>query len=369
MLYDMYAHTIASINILSPQLEAKCRTKDPELQLEGLHGLWEFMVNKDYHPDLTLDQIKIVVQSIIHDDVHCAIVAAAAVWSLVAVQDSRRKATDLRAVEILLQGARRSRMWEIHEELRHQYQTCIFGALSVMFVDQVCRERYCEVEPDFETLFSFCDVHDGAIEHFEADRRSFVSRILCMIAHRDATIRRSIVLNDCVQRILDLTHTDGPGSNHVNLCMMTIIAILVLDEDAMELLRIRKQAPIVFEACVKQLGICIEMLDPDSGKSESTFLFLSIIWLYCNLAATFFVNNSYITHRSTAFPSPITSQLRSAWIRSWWWPWPNAARRACGVPATSAACPRAAAFATTSSSICPRSATGAWISCTWASAR
>lgn len=154
------------------------------------------------------------------------------------------------------------------EEARSEYQQAVFGALSVMFVDKYCRDAYRDVEPSFDTIFSFCELHEAAPEALEGERRSIAARVLCMVCYRDSDVRKSLVNQGALARILELANTKGPGATHVNLCMMTIVAILVLDEAAMELIRIRKEAPMMFEGCVAQLQLAIDTLDPEVEVGE-----------------------------------------------------------------------------------------------------
>ena len=83
-------------------LESKIRTQDPAIQFEGLHGLWELVVNKDFHADLTDSQFRLLVENTVHDDIHCATVASMAIWTVVATQETRRKVTDLGACGYLI---------------------------------------------------------------------------------------------------------------------------------------------------------------------------------------------------------------------------------------------------------------------------
>lgn len=60
-----------------------------ELQLEGLHGLWEMVVNKEHHTDITDTQLQGLLDAVLHNDIQCAAVATAAIWTMAAAAKAR----------------------------------------------------------------------------------------------------------------------------------------------------------------------------------------------------------------------------------------------------------------------------------------
>lgn len=44
--------------------------------------------------------------------------------------------------------------------------------------------------------------------------------------------------------------TQGPGSGMIQFCAASLLATLVLDDDVMDLIREREEAPLMFQACI-----------------------------------------------------------------------------------------------------------------------
>ncbi|CAG9462609.1 unnamed protein product [Pedinophyceae sp. YPF-701] len=88
-------------------MEAKILSSSEELQLEGLHGMWELLVNKDHHADITEGQLKLVLEAVTHQNPQCAAVATAAVWTMTPVLDSRHQLLAMDAVGILTKALKR----------------------------------------------------------------------------------------------------------------------------------------------------------------------------------------------------------------------------------------------------------------------
>lgn len=73
---------------------------------------------------------------------------------------------------------------------------------------------------------------------------------------------------------LSLTRTlccplpQGPGAGQVRFCIAALLATLILDEPAMELIRERKEAPVLFEASLQMLTESMERIRSDLAARE-----------------------------------------------------------------------------------------------------
>ena len=92
---------------INRMLEAKLMSPEPELQLEGLHGLWEMTINRENQEDLTESQLSTLLEAVLHEDIMCAAVATAAIWNLVATYHARETLLEKGLCDILVQAANR----------------------------------------------------------------------------------------------------------------------------------------------------------------------------------------------------------------------------------------------------------------------
>jgi hypothetical protein len=77
--------------------------------------------------------------------------------------------------------------------------------------------------------------------------------------------------------VLNLLLPQGPGHEMVQFCMASMLATLVLDDEAMETIRERDESAILFEACLSLLSATLERLrlmlrvmheEEDGGESR-----------------------------------------------------------------------------------------------------
>lgn len=64
--------------------------------------------------------------------------------------------------------------------------------------------------------------------------------------------------------LMDMPATQ-PGAAHVKLCMITVLAIMVLDDPCMEYIRTSRKAHPVFSACLRVLQEVLDMLTPGTA--------------------------------------------------------------------------------------------------------
>jgi hypothetical protein len=69
-------------------------------------------------------------------------------------------------------------------------------------------------------------------------------------------------------RILCCPPSQGPGASQVRFCVAALLATLILDEPAMELIRERKEAPVLFEASLQMLTETMERIRSDLAARE-----------------------------------------------------------------------------------------------------
>jgi hypothetical protein len=134
-----------------------------------------------------------------------------------------------------------------------------------MVVDRGSRRHYVTLEPALKTLFDFCE-SDVVIEKaWLPERRSLAARVICMLVHRDPVVRSGLIqVPGVLETILRLVEMDNrePGATHVKLCIITALAILIMDDAVMEYIREKGMARRLLEACLTALENTVEILIP-----------------------------------------------------------------------------------------------------------
>lgn len=67
-------------------------------------------------------------------------------------------------------------------------------------------------------------------------------------------------------------YMQGPGETMTQFCMASLLATLVLDDDAMALIKERNEAPIMFEACLVLLSSVMAQLKREVAKFIRKFM-------------------------------------------------------------------------------------------------
>ncbi|MEW5306191.1 MAG: hypothetical protein WDW36_008675 [Sanguina aurantia] len=256
---------------LSEYLQAKVEADDGVLSAEGAHGFWELSIHPEHHADIRVDRLAALTLKLSSPNLHVATTAAAALWGLSTTAPSRKNLVDLDVVNLLLVAIKRSMRMAvtvpgpdargdvaeptlITQHMRDQFQAFLIGALAVQMVDRTCRRPYLALEPDFATLFSLCANLDGYGDAAAANRRETSAKMLASVVQRDPAGRRCLVSSGSLKSVLALLNPVGPGSGMVQFCAASLLATLVLDDDAMDLVRGRAEAPLMFQACILLLG-------------------------------------------------------------------------------------------------------------------
>jgi hypothetical protein len=174
-------------------------------------------------------------------------------------------------------------------------QACVLGALSVLIVDRACRQPLIAAEPSCGTLFELSSDLEGYEDRsWAATRREAAAKAVTSLMQRDHDARSQLIMMGginqilaqleakvrCLHEALLNTHhvvlfhglfpaapcgvwlmfflhrlTQGPGHSKVQFCMAALLATLVLDEQAMEILQQRGEGHLVFEAALKLVGL------------------------------------------------------------------------------------------------------------------
>eukprot|EP00198_Chlamydomonas_reinhardtii_P003541 XP_001692877.1 flagellar associated protein [Chlamydomonas reinhardtii] len=203
--------------LLTAYLHAKVEAEEPVLATEGAQGFWELAINKDHHADFRLDRLAALLNRLSSPSLEVATTTAAAIWGLATTGLSRKNLADLDIVSLLLSNIKRSFKMPAQ---RNKYQSFLLGALSVLLIDRNCRRAYLQQEPEFGTLFVLARNLDG------------------------------LIASGALRNVISLLNPKGPGENMIQFCAASLLATLVLDDDAMELIRDRGEAPLMFEACI-----------------------------------------------------------------------------------------------------------------------
>lgn len=180
-------------------------------------------------------------------------------------------------------------------------QACVLGALSVLIVDHTCRQPLIDAEPSCATLFDLASNLEGYEDRaWAALRREAAAKAITSLIQRDHEARIQLMMMGGINQVLTLleakvgvlpalsaqsshpavhqcehgrtccsccTHglrmrvcvcacavpivLQGPGQSKVQNCMAALLATLVLDEQAMEVLQKRGEGHLVFEVALK----------------------------------------------------------------------------------------------------------------------
>jgi hypothetical protein len=94
--------------MLAQFLAAKLDSTLDSMQLEGCHGFWEMSINRSNHPDIPLDRLAALLETVSSPNIYVAKMAAAAVWGFATSAPSRRAIAELNGLSILLTNLKRS---------------------------------------------------------------------------------------------------------------------------------------------------------------------------------------------------------------------------------------------------------------------
>eukprot|EP00873_Tetraselmis_striata_P034657 jgi/Tetstr1/454921/TSEL_041784.t1 len=273
-------------------LQAKVEHKNTDMQLEGVHGIWELAVNPDNHNDIVRIRILCLVDCLKGSDWTVVQTTCNAIWALSTSSSHRqtfgeagvvehllRILKDLMKLEVVREGTAapeeaedgdtpKAKPKTISEETRDSLQETVIGTLAMLLVDKHCREPLIAAEPNFKTLLAMCTVLDSYKDEVTAARRVECARILTSLIQRDADVRRSLVKSGQLKTVLALMRdSGGPGFLKLCFCMAAALATLVLDEEVMAMVRQRGEAPLMFSACMQLLLQTLEVLE-DGGTEE-----------------------------------------------------------------------------------------------------
>ncbi|GMH33927.1 hypothetical protein BSKO_01761 [Bryopsis sp. KO-2023] len=265
--------------MLTRYLNAKLVSNEPELQKEGAHALWELAVNKDHHADLPKERVCALLESVDSTDLEVARLSAAAIWALSTSSIQRQTFTELNVVQTLIGVAQKTLKMSVvpnetpdpkepTESQRDDLQAFVLGSLSVLLVDRVCRAPLIALEPDLNTIVTMCQDLEGYNEKWGLERRVVACKMLTGIIQRDHEVRMKIIDNGRIKIILELLNGKGCGSKMIQFCMASILATLVLDDDAMELINTRKECTLMMEWCLVLLARTIESLRPNDKQLD-----------------------------------------------------------------------------------------------------
>ncbi|GIL66635.1 hypothetical protein Vafri_20126 [Volvox africanus] len=271
--------------LLTAYMHAKVEAEDPVLAAEGAHGFWELSINKQHHVDFRIDRLAALLNRLSAPNLEVATTTAAAVWGLATTSLSRKALADLDIVSLLLSNLKRSLKMpvipdeatvaaatastsgsavddvpagggrntsnnSVPEAQRNRFQSFLLGALSVLLIDRNCRKAYVQQEPEFGTLFMLAKNLEGYAPDAAAARRETAAKLLTTMVQRDADARRSLIASGALRSVISLLNPKGPGESMIQFCAASLLATMVLDDDAMELIRDRGEAPLMFEACI-----------------------------------------------------------------------------------------------------------------------
>eukprot|EP00879_Flechtneria_rotunda_P023560 GHRR01024925.1.p1 GENE.GHRR01024925.1~~GHRR01024925.1.p1 ORF type:complete len:713 (+),score=291.71 GHRR01024925.1:1579-3717(+) len=133
-------------------------------------------------------------------------------------------------------------------------QASVLGSLSVLVVDRACRKPLIAMEPCYDTLFQLSSNLQGYTDRrWAAARREAAAKTILSMVQRDHEARKQLMLHGGITKVLEMLDSKGPGHSKVQFAMAALLGTLVLDDEAMELIKQRGEGHLVFEATLKLL--------------------------------------------------------------------------------------------------------------------
>lgn len=168
-----------------------------------------------------------------------------------------------------------------------------------MLVDAACRRPLIALEPACDTLFHMSGNLPGyADKAWAASRREAAAKVITSLIQRDHDARMQLIITGGIVKVLTLLESkvrldyaacsaevtyvarlnavkncdrghsiqclclppQGPGHSRVQYCMAAMLATLVLDDGAMEVIKQRGEGHLVFEATLKLLSYVMNAL-------------------------------------------------------------------------------------------------------------
>jgi hypothetical protein len=246
--------------MLTAFLQAKMESGEVGLMVEGCHSLWELSVNKVNHHDVKIDRMAALIGQLNSPIIECATISAAAVWGFATSSGCRKIMSDLDAIAMVLSNIKRSLKANVipdplpgskqstdeslppgtmTESQRAMMQKHLLGALAMLLVDKCCRRPYLQMEPDFHTLFALCRHIEGYKPLDSQYRRETAAKVLTSLCQRDQEARKSLVTSGSLKHVLDLLGPQYAPTIMIQFCMASLLATLVLDDEVMEVVRVR----------------------------------------------------------------------------------------------------------------------------------
>ncbi|GFH26691.1 uncharacterized protein HaLaN_24880, partial [Haematococcus lacustris] len=111
----------------------------------------------------------------------------------------------------------------------------------------------------------------GYRQEDEIARRETAAKVLTSLIQRDGDARHSLIASGSLRSVLALLNPTGPGSAIIQFCMASLLATMVLDDEAMELIREREEAPILFEACIVLLTSTLDKVYEELDRRTGAY--------------------------------------------------------------------------------------------------
>ncbi|KAK3271794.1 hypothetical protein CYMTET_19879 [Cymbomonas tetramitiformis] len=257
--------------------------KEPKLQYEGAHGLWELFTNKEFHQDFSDAVLATLVPQVTNPRVTTAVVAIAAVWSANVSSTPRRSLAHAGCTVALLEVLKKSLAMKVpaegeklekgmlSAEQRDLLQGRALGALATSVVDRQCRKLLMEEDPKLNILFKLTDLLEGYDAQYTEWRRMVAGQAIANICIRDASVRLLIVQNGAFKKVLALVKSEGPSALKLKRCAAAILTQYAIDDEAMkELCKTGTVGPMV-ELAIATMDEILGMMEKKSFKDATEF--------------------------------------------------------------------------------------------------
>lgn len=158
------------------------------------------------------------------------------------------------------------------QPLRDRLQLYILGVLGVLVVDKVARHHMVHKDPGQMTLAAYINYDffpNDTKQELKIRSRRAAENLLALL-HRDRTARREFALNSGIETVTKGLHSacsmlEHPDT-HVKFVGSSIIALYAADPEGAELIAKSGVAAQLFNASVKQLELCVVLINQEQKR-------------------------------------------------------------------------------------------------------
>ena len=262
-----------------------------DLQMEGVHGMWELSLNTAAHLEIPDSGFRMIVQALQSEFPQVQVMAAKAVWGLGTTIHGRAKLVEAGVMEQLLDvlyGSFSTNIKEEEEERLHdrnELQKSVLGALFVLCIDKVCRDSLMECEENFGMILLSCSELKGYNDEWQEARQFVSAKILYAIMLRDADTHEHFIKKGHLKTLIEMIDNDyEENSKKTVMLLVGVLSMLAMNKDAMEMALEQGQCHKLASVAINTL---MKVATDLEGKEATATDFPQAVKLAEDMAQTF----------------------------------------------------------------------------------